>query len=76
MATAQNTPATTGPAVLLTEREAALWAKMPLTSFRSIRYRGDGPREFRLGRHVRFRATDLEAWLERWTSAPGAGAAQ
>jgi hypothetical protein len=66
----QETPATTGPAVLLTEREAAAWARMPLSSFRSIRYRREGPREFRLGRHVRFRHCDLEAWLDRWTSTP------
>jgi len=55
---------------ILTEREAAQWVRMRLPSFRSVRYRGLGPREYRLGRHVRFRHSDLEAWLEQWTSEP------
>ena len=51
------------PPPLLTERQAAAWLKMPLTSFRSIRYRGDGPPEFKVGRHLRFRPAALEAWV-------------
>lgn len=27
------------------------------------RYRGDGPPGFKVGRHVRYRPSDVEAWL-------------
>jgi excisionase family DNA binding protein len=36
--------------------------------------KGSGPRRFRVGRHVRFRLTDVDEWLERHAADGGGGA--
>jgi len=33
-------------------------------------YKGTGPRAVRVGRHVRYRAEDVETWLERHANSP------
>ena len=38
---------------------------MPIRTIYSWRSRGEGPRGYRLGKHIRVRRTDLEAWLEQ-----------
>jgi excisionase family DNA binding protein len=37
---------------------------VPLRTLYRWRSRGDGPRGYRLGRHVRYRVDDVERWLE------------
>lgn len=38
-------------------------------TLRAWRYRGTGPRFIRVGRHVRYRRVDVEAWLEELAAA-------
>jgi DNA-binding transcriptional MerR regulator len=48
---------------LLTISEAAEIARAPVATLRYWRHLGIGPRSFRLGRHVVYRADDLHAWI-------------
>lgn len=36
---------------------------VPLNTLYRWRYRGEGPKGYRVGRHVRYRRADVEAWL-------------
>ena len=49
----------------VTERAAARYIGMSLAFLRQARREGHGPRHFRIGRAVRYRLADLEAWLEK-----------
>jgi excisionase family DNA binding protein len=50
---------------------------VPVGTLANWRYHGKGPRFVKVGRHVRYRRSDVEAWLERnarestATAAPG-----
>jgi predicted DNA-binding transcriptional regulator AlpA len=48
---------------LLTITEAADIARAPVATLRYWRHLGIGPRSFRLGRHVVYRADELHAWI-------------
>jgi hypothetical protein len=48
---------------LLTITEAAEIARAPVATLRYWRHLGIGPRSFRLGRRVVYRADDLHAWI-------------
>ena len=48
---------------LLTIGEAAEVVRAPVATLRYWRHVGIGPRSFRLGRRVLYRATDLYAWI-------------
>jgi excisionase family DNA binding protein len=37
---------------------------VPVRTLYQWRYRGDGPPGFRVGRHLRYRRRDVDAWLE------------
>lgn len=54
---------------LLTEKEAAEYLSIPVKTLRHWRHRwahyGEGPKWVKLGRSVRYRASDIEAWLRR-----------
>lgn len=50
---------------LLTVQELAEYLGVPVATLYQWRYRNDGPRGFRAGRHVRYRWSDVEAWIER-----------
>jgi len=47
---------------LFTVSEAARWAKCSESYLNKMRLTGEGPRFVRLGRAVRYRQEDLEAW--------------
>jgi excisionase family DNA binding protein len=47
----------------LTTVELAEWFQVPVETVRRWRYVGTGPKGMRLGRHVRYRRSDIEAWL-------------
>ena len=49
---------------LLTVAELADYLKVPPATIYAWRYRGDGPFGIRVGRHVRFRRSDVRAWLD------------
>ena len=48
---------------LLSAQELADYFDVPLKTIYAWRYRGQGPRGFRVGRHVRFRLTDVQLWV-------------
>ena len=48
---------------LLTVQELANYLGVPVATIYAWRYRHEGPPGFRVGRHVRFRRSDIEGWL-------------
>jgi excisionase family DNA binding protein len=48
---------------LLTLQEVAAWLKVPIGTLYRWRYVGEGPRGIRVGRYVRYRRCDVEAFL-------------
>lgn len=53
-----------GPDRLLSPRELAEYLGVPVTTLYRWRYRQEGPRGFRVGRHLRYRWRDVEEWIE------------
>ena len=49
---------------LLTILEVAELLGIPVATIYRWRHVGDGPRGYRIGRHVRFRRAEVEAWIE------------
>lgn len=49
---------------LLNGREAALALRLSERTLERLRVSGGGPRFVKAGRAVRYRASDLEAWIE------------
>lgn len=62
------------PAPLLTEKQVAKRWGMPAFTLRNGRSRGYGPAYLKLGHSVRYRAEDVETWLESRRIQPGAAA--
>jgi len=61
---------------LLSITEAAELVRAPVATLRYWRHLGTGPRSFRLGRRVLYRADDLRSWIDAQhdgQSAPGRG---
>lgn len=58
---------------LLTVQELANYLGVPVATIYAWRYRHEGPPGFRVGRHVRFRRSDIEEWIsqQRQPSRPG-----
>ncbi len=52
-------------------QELAAYLDIPMKTIYAWRYHGEGPRGFRIGRHVRFRWHDVEAWLADRIAAEG-----
>ncbi len=50
---------------LLTPEDLAQHCKVPIGTVYQWNHRGTGPKALRVGRHVRYRTSDVEAWLER-----------
>lgn len=50
---------------LLTEHEVAQAYGLKVQTLRSWRYRGKGPAYVKMSAMVRYRATDIEAYIER-----------
>ncbi len=49
---------------LCTPRELAAFLGVPVKTLYEWRYRGDGPPAIRVGKHLRYRWDDVEAWLD------------
>ena len=45
---------------------------MPAETLKQWRHRGTGPRYLKVGKHVRYRRTDVDAWCEAMAVTPGA----
>ena len=56
---------------LMSVQELAAYLDIPVKTIYAWRYHGEGPRGFRIGRHVRFRWHDVEAWLADRIAAEG-----
>lgn len=53
------------PDRLLTVQDLAEYLGVPATTLYQWRYRREGPRGFRVGRHIRYQMTDVTEWVER-----------
>ena len=49
---------------LLTVEDLAEYLGVPVATLYAWRYRNVGPPGFRVGRHLRFRWSDVERWIE------------
>jgi excisionase family DNA binding protein len=49
---------------LMSSRDLATFLGVPVTTLDQWAYRRTGPRYFRVGRHRRYRRTDVSTWLE------------
>jgi excisionase family DNA binding protein len=58
---------------LMTPQEVADFLGMPLATLQSWRAQRTGPPGYRVGRHVRYRREDVEAWLEERSDAARRG---
>ena len=63
-------PSLAKPNEMLNERQVAEYLNMSLASLRKWRLFRRGPKFVKLGRAIRYRRTDVEAWL---SSCPGSG---
>lgn len=50
---------------LMTAQEAADYLRVPLRTLYAWRVEGVAPRAYRLGRSLRFRRADLDAWVDQ-----------
>lgn len=48
---------------LLTAEDLAVFLDVPVKTLYAWRYRGEGPIGFRVGKHIRYRWTDVERWI-------------
>lgn len=53
---------------LLSPQELAAYLGVPLATVYGWRYRGNGPPGIRIGRHLRYRWSDLQTWLNAQTT--------
>jgi len=49
---------------LLTVQDLAEYLGVPATTLYQWRYRREGPRGFRVGRHIRYQWIDVAEWIE------------
>lgn len=55
---------TEAPERLMTLNELSEMLGVPVSTLYAWRYRGEGPAGYRIGRHVRYRRSVVEAWIE------------
>lgn len=48
---------------LLTTKDLAEYLSVPVATIYAWRYHSQGPPGFRVGRHLRYRRTDIEEWI-------------
>ncbi len=58
------------PVLTLSELAAAM--AVSVQTLYDLRSKGRGPRGFRVGRELRFRRSEIDAWLSRLEAADGA----
>lgn len=54
----------------LSPRDLAEMFGLPVRTVYSWRTRGEGPMGYRVGKHIRFRRSDVELWLAERADAP------
>ena len=50
---------------LLSPQDLADYLDVPLSTLYDWRWRGEGPKGFRAGKHIRYRRSDVEEWIQR-----------
>jgi excisionase family DNA binding protein len=55
---------------MMSPQELADFLNLPLATIYRWRHLGEGPRASKLGRHVRYRRADVEAWLDARSLQP------
>lgn len=63
------------PRPLAQTPEVAAYVGVPVQTMYVWRTKGVGPRAIRVGKHLRYRWSDVEAWLEEQADRPRVGAA-
>jgi excisionase family DNA binding protein len=58
-------------ATLLSPHDLADYLGVPVKTIYNWRTEKKGPRGVKVGRHLRFRSTDVESWLEENADEPG-----
>lgn len=48
---------------IITASDLAAWLEVPLTTVYGWNYTRTGPKVIKVGRHCRYRRSDVEAWL-------------
>jgi excisionase family DNA binding protein len=48
---------------LLSIQDLATYLDLPVATLYAWRYRGQGPTGFRVGRHIRYRQSDVDQWI-------------
>lgn len=61
------------PDELLSIKDLAALAQLPIATIYQLNSKGTGPRRIRLGKHVRYRRADVDRWLDQNTIAPRGG---
>lgn len=59
------------PDRLLTVQDLAAYLEVPVKTIYTWRHRNAGPRGFRVGKHLRFRWSEVERWLAELASEDG-----
>jgi excisionase family DNA binding protein len=54
-------------------QELAAYLNLPVKTLYSWRYRREGPPAFRVGRHLRYRWSDVELWIQQQIAPASAG---
>lgn len=55
---------------LLTTRQLAEYLAVPVATLYTWRHEGAGPPGFRVGKHVRYRSSDIEQWIAERLGTP------
>jgi excisionase family DNA binding protein len=50
---------------LFTPQELAAYLDVPVSTLYDWRWRGEGPRGFRAGKHIRYLRSDVEQWIRQ-----------
>ncbi|MGH2810910.1 MAG: helix-turn-helix transcriptional regulator [Actinomycetota bacterium] len=58
------TPTPKEPSDFYTPQELEDYLKIPVPTLHRWSHFGQGPKAHKIGRHLRYRASDVEAWLE------------
>jgi len=58
---------------LVNVHELADYLDVPVKTLYAWRYRREGPPAFRVGRHLRYRWSDVQRWIERRLEAGSSG---
>ena len=64
MSTRSSIAQPAGSERLMTLKELSELLGVPMSTLYAWRYRGEGPTGYRIGRHVRYRRSVVEAWIE------------